>query len=796
MPHPNRHHKTLELDKVLALLATHAGCAASRALIADIAPAATLRDARRLLAQTVDAHSLASRFGAPSVHGLTDCVELLERARVGAILSMGELLRVGVLLRIARSLESWRRQNAEPTTLDSFFAQLVSDRALEEEMTAAILSDEELSDRASPALYDIRRKIRAAHQKARDTLDHIVKSAVYQKFLQDQIITMRGGRFVVPVRRECQNEIKGLVHDTSSSGATVFIEPMAVVEQNNAIRELEGDERDEITCILMGFSERVGRQSELLIGCWHALLALDVVFAKARLADSMRATVPSLVEEGATVLKKARHPLISSDKVVPIDIAIGGEFDTLVITGPNTGGKTVALKTLGLLTLMAFCGLLLPAADASTVCFCDDVLADIGDEQSIEQSLSTFSGHMTNIVGILRGVRRGSLVLIDELGAGTDPVEGAALAVAVINALRAAGARVAATTHYAELKVYALDTPGVENASCEFDVATLRPTYRLLTGVPGRSNAFAISRRLGLPDNIIEAAKAGVSRENTRFEDVVSGLEAARQELEREKALAEAYRVEALQTRRDAEQMQKDLAGRQELELRKAREEAKSLVENVRFQSRRLLDELEALKKQKDRDDFAATVSDIRATFKSYLRDLEAEADPVRDAAPAEDQNYRLPRPLRAGDAIRLAGIGSEGIVLAPADKEGRVLIQAGVMKTKAHISELRLLETAKTTLGGGAVNTRQAVKNAKKDATASVDLRGMPASEALLTLDRYLDSAMLSGLSGVTVIHGKGTGALRKAVQQHLKAHRGVRSFRAGAHGEGDAGVTIVELK
>ncbi len=793
----NRHYKTLELDKVLALLAEQTGCSGTRELIASMTPEADLAAARRSLARTVDAHSLSNRFGTPSVYGLVPCVSLLERAKVGATLSMGDLLNIGVLLRTGRALLTWRRQAAgEETALDHLFAQLVSDKALEDDLSTAILSEEEMSDHASPNLYDIRRKIRNAHQKARDVLDRMVRSTTYQKYLQEAIITIRNGRFVVPVRKEYQNEVKGLVHDTSSSGATVFVEPMTVVEQNNAIRELEGLEREEISRILLDFSERIGLQSDYLISSYQALLELDLCFAKSRLADRMRATVPTLVEEGQTNLKKARHPLIDREKIVPIDIMIGGEFDTMVITGPNTGGKTVALKTLGLLALMARCGLMLPVADGSSVCFYRQVLADIGDEQSIEQSLSTFSGHMTNIVEILKQADEHSLVLIDELGAGTDPVEGAALAVAIIDRLRSLGAKIAATTHYAEIKLYALETPGVENASCEFDVATLRPTYRLLIGVPGRSNAFAISQRLGLPEEIIEAAKQGVSRESARFEDVVSGLEETRQELEREREQVRRYRREAEEARQKAAQMQKNLEQRQELELRKAREEAKSLVENVRFQSRQLLDELEALKKQKDREDFSATVSDVRTTFKSYLRDLEDTADPIARQTKKQQENYRLPRPLKPGDTVRLVDLGSEGVVLSAADKGGNVLVQAGIMKTKVNQNSLRLIEKPKATIQGGTVNTRQAVRSAKENATSSVDLRGMMAEEALMELDRYIDTAVLSSIHSITIVHGKGTGALRKAVQQHLRSHRNVRSYRAGVYGEGDAGVTIAELK
>jgi len=790
----NKHHKTLELDKILALLAEHAGGAETRNLALAIQPAATLSEAKSLLALTVDANSLSARHGTPSI-ALPGCAEILQQARVGAVLSMRDLLDISRLLSVARSLGSWKRQTGgAPSSLDGLFEFLFADKNLEDDLTSAILSEEEMADRASSELYDIRRKIRQAHAKARDILDKIIRSSTYQKYLQEQLVTIRSGRFVVPVRAEYRNEIKGLTHDTSSSGATVFVEPMSVVEQNNAIRELEGKERQEISRILVEFSARIGEQSELLLGSYQALLELDLIFAKSRLADKMKASVPVFTESGPTYLKKARHPLIDAQKIVPIDILIGGDFDTLVITGPNTGGKTVALKTLGLLTLMACCGLMLPVSDESTVRFYSQVLADIGDEQSIEQSLSTFSGHMTNIVSILEIVDENSLVLMDELGAGTDPVEGAALAVAIIERLRAAGAKIAATTHYAEIKMYALQTPGVENASCEFDIATLRPTYRLLIGVPGRSNAFAISERLGLPTPIIEAARSGISRENTRFEDVVSGLEETRRQLEFERDQVEKYRREAAYAREQAEKIRETTEAQKELELRKAREEARSMVEQVRFQSGRLLDELETLKKQKDKADFSAAVSDTRSIFKSYLSDLENMADPV--VKKQEDENYRLPRPLKAGDPVKLAEFGSQGTVIAPADPDGYVQVQAGVLKTKVHQKKLRLVETPKSTIGGGTVSTRQAIKSVAQDASSSVSLRGMPIDEALMELDRYIDSCLLAGIGSVTIIHGKGTGALRNAVRQRLRSHKNVRTFRAGTYGEGEAGVTIAELK
>lgn len=791
----NRHQRSLELDKILDMLAERCGCEDTKTMAREITPCGTYREAVRLLQCTADAHALSNRFGTPSIYGVRPCRDAVGRARAGGVLSMRELLDVGYILKTARSLIQWKRQSdEEETALDYIFSQLDSHKPLEEEISNAILSEDEIADHASPELADIRRKIRVAHQRARDQLDKMIRSTTTQKYLQEQIVTIRNGRFVVPVRAEYRNEIKGLVHDTSSSGATLFVEPMAVVEQNNAIRELESKERHEIDRILRELSAHVGESADLLLDNYDMILLLDLYFAKSRLADQMRASVPILTDMGETRLKKARHPLIAGEKIVPIDIHIGGEFGTLVITGPNTGGKTVALKTLGLLTCMAMCGLMLPVADESTVCYYGRVLADIGDEQSIEQSLSTFSGHMTNIVQILHEADAGTLVLIDELGAGTDPVEGAALAVAIIDELRRRGAKVAATTHYAEIKMYALQTEGVENASCEFDVATLRPTYRLLIGVPGRSNAFAISERLGLPGAVIEAAKAQVSHENARFEDVVSGLEETRQQLEREKAAAEHYKLEAANAKREAENIQQTLESRIETEMAKAREKARGIVEQVKFQSDQLLSELDALKKQKDRDDFSATVSDVKSTFRSYLRDLEDKADPVvKKKGPV----YRLPRKLKRGDRVFISDFNAEGTVLKDQDNSGYVQVQTGILKTKVKTTSLRLVDDGKkVTVDGGAVSARTVVSSAKGDTRPELDLRGMDSGEALLELERYIDGAVLSGLPSVTIIHGKGTGALRTAVQNRLRRHKSVKSFRLGAYGEGEAGVTIAELK
>ncbi|MFV0400504.1 MAG: endonuclease MutS2 [Oscillospiraceae bacterium] len=792
-PPQERHFRALELDKVLALCATLAICDETKARIPALRPGETFRDASRLMDQTTAAHSLSNRFGNPGISAVAPCREQVARARVGAMLSMRELLNIAGLLRCARILITWRRQaENEVTALDPFFEALTSNQSLEEDIKDAILSEDEIADNASPALSDIRRKIRIANQKARENLERITRSSTYSKYLQEQIVTIRNGRFVVPVRSEYRQEIPGLVHDTSSSGATLFVEPMSVVEQNNQIRELEGAQQDEINRILQAFTDRVAQNGDLLLSDYGIIIDLDEVFAKSRLADKMRAGVPVLVEEGETILKKARHPLIDSGKIVPIDIRIGGDFDTLVITGPNTGGKTVALKTLGLFTLMALCGLMLPCADGSTVCFYEKVLADIGDEQSIEQSLSTFSGHMTNIVSILEQADSEALVLIDELGAGTDPVEGAALAVAILSRLRRQGAKIAATTHYAEIKMYALQTEGVENASCEFDVATLRPTYRLLIGTPGRSNAFAISERLGLPHDVIETAQRQVSAEDQQFEDVVSSLEQARQELEKEKDTAQRLRREAAAAKREATDKRRKIDEEREKILLQAREQARSMVAQVKFQSDELMTELEKLRKEKSKE---MSLAGVRGELRGKMDQLDSMANPIVEKSKS---NYKLPRPLKRGDVVFLNDFGTEGTVTSPPDSKGYLRVQAGILETKVKVGSVRLVDQSdkKATLNGGSVRSKGVVASAKENASSEVDLRGLESGEAILELRQYLDNAALSGYKTVTIIHGKGTGALRSAVHQYLRGNKAVDSFRLGTYGEGEAGVTIAELK
>ena len=784
----DKHQKALELDKILDLVAAECGCPDAGDLARALAPADTAAQVRHLLEETDAAFVLMAKFGSPSFSGLKNVTNALRRAQAGGGLGPRELLDVAGTLRAIRGLAQWHERGAGmKNALTGRFEVLSPNKYLEEKIFTAILSEEEVADAASPALADIRRKIRAASARARERLDRLIRSAAHQKYLREAIVTQRGGRYVVPVKLEYRSEVPGLVHDTSASGQTVFIEPMSVVEANNEIRVLENDEREEIARILLELSGEVGGFADGIVESYGYAVQLDLIFAKAQTAYRMKAVAPEIDSQGRTVLRQARHPLIPKEAVVPTDISLGVEFDTLIITGPNTGGKTVALKTIGLLTLMAACGLMIPAGEGSRVGVFRRVLADIGDEQSIEQSLSTFSAHMTNLIGILAVADEDSLVLVDELGAGTDPVEGAALAAAIIEELRGKGAKLACTTHYAELKAYALRTPGVENGSCEFDVATLRPTYRLLIGVPGRSNAFAISRRLGLADHIVDRAGELVSREDSEFERVVGTLEESRRKLEDEFEASRSAAAQAAQSAYRAEQARQEAEAQAKREIDQAKREAAMIVRKTRQRADALLDELEDLRKRRNKDLSAQR----RAQLRAGLRDLENASDPV---LPQRDDGYRLPRALAPGDRVRILGIDTPATVLE-AQKDGQVLVQAGIVKTRVDVKDLRLLE------GERAPQPQRPQRTVTRsvsppEASASLDLRGMSSEEALLEVDAFLDRLSRGNLQQATIIHGKGTGVLRAAVQQYLRRHPLVKSFRLGTYGEGESGVTIVELK
>jgi MutS2 family protein len=786
-----KHYRALELDKIRKLLAAETACEDAAELALQLTPSVSLSEVQRLLADTDEAFTLMARFGAPSFGGLYNMTNSLRRAEAGGTLNMAELLRIAGVLRTLRGIVDWRSKSAGvKSCLDWRFDSLMPNKYLEDRIYGAILSEEEMSDNASVQLASIRRKIRSASSRVREQLDKMIRSTLYQKYLQDPIVTMRGGRFVVPVKAEFRGEIAGLVHDTSSSGATVFVEPMGVVEANNEVRVLQSQEQAEIERILAELSAETGNFSSGIISGYRAAVELNLIFGKANLGYKMKASLPAVNDKGKILLKKARHPLIDKNRVVPTDIELGIHFDTLVITGPNTGGKTVSLKTVGLLTLMAMCGLMLPVAENSEISVFHQVLADIGDEQSIEQSLSTFSAHMTNIIRIIGQADENSLILLDELGAGTDPVEGAALAMAILEALRKKGARVAATTHYAELKAYALQTDGVENACCEFDVQTLRPTYRLLIGVPGRSNAFAISLRLGMEEEIVERAKELVSSENTRFEDVVQSLETSRQKLEGERTKAEQAHLEAVRAQKEAQEIRSSIQAEADKEIEKARQQASELVSRTRGQIDALLNEMEELKKQQNK----TLSAEQKARLKAGLRVLEETADPIHGRK--EEGPYVLPRPLQVGDTVLLYDIDKQGTVLQlPEGNNQNVLVQAGIIQTRVPLSNLRLVQEKKGKEKRRTV-TRNVTGRAQAKVTTELDLRGQTTEEAIMNVDRFIDSALLSGIEQLTVIHGKGTGALRAAVQQHLKRHPSVRSYRLGVFGEGEAGVTIVELK
>ncbi len=789
----NKHYDALELGSVLNMLAQEAASDDAKSKVAELVPAAEIGEAELLLSQTEDAFSLIARFGGPSFSGLKNVNNAVSRAAAGGELNTSELLSIAGTLRAVRSLYEWYGHcSSVGTKLDFFFDSITVNKYLEEKIFSSILSEDEIADRASDELYEIRRKMRAKSNSVREKLDSIIHSTHYQKFLQEPIVTQRSGRYVVPVKAEHRSDVPGLVHDMSSSGATVFIEPVSVVDANNEIKILESREREEIRRILFELSAEAGNFSESIKCSYESAVMLDLIFAKARLAYKMKASRPLLNKNGYIDLKKARHPLLDPKKAVPVDISLGGEYDTLVITGPNTGGKTVSIKTIGLLTLMAMCGLLIPAADRSEISVFEKILVDVGDEQSIQQNLSTFSSHMVNIIEIMKETNENSLVLIDELGAGTDPVEGAALAVAIIEKLRSKGAKIAATTHYAELKAYALETPGVTNGSCEFDVETLRPTYRLLIGVPGRSNAFAISEHLGMDKSVIDEAKRLVGSENKSFESVLEKLEETRRELENEKEKAQRAVETADKMKRKA-QSEKDRAAQLvNNELEKAKREAEKIISSAKRQSADFLLRLDQLKKEADASNAAQTARKTRREIKNRLGEMEETVNPRR-LADAWDEDYKLPRPVVPGDAVIIRSIG-EGEVLEVG--KSNVLVQSGMLKTRVKMSDLMLTKKKEPPKQSKPAVLYRTTSKTDSDISSEIDLRGKTVDEALHELTLFLDKCVLLNMHEIRIIHGKGTGALRAAVQQELRHHKNIADFRLGVYGEGESGVTIAHLK
>ena len=792
----NKYYKKLELDKILELLAeqTYSDACHDKAL--KLSPSFDENEIRGELQKTSDAFTLSAKFGTPRFRKIKDLSFSLRRSKSGSALSFRELLDVADILRETNMLCDWFSQcESMENSLSDYFRELYPIKDLEQRISESIISEEEMSDAASPELASIRKRIVRQGMNIREQLDKLIKSRSTQKFLQEAIVTMRDGRYVVPVRSEYKNEVAGLVHDTSATGQTFFIEPMSVVEANNEIRVLKSREQAEIERITQELSAKVGENADSIANNFRVAQILELYFAKANLGAKMRGAAARIVSEPRVSLHQARHPLIDQNIVVPISVELGGAYSSLMITGPNTGGKTVAIKTIGLLTLMTMCGLMIPAGDGSEIGIFGGIYVDIGDEQSIEQSLSTFSSHMVNIVKILSMADDRSLVLIDELGSGTDPVEGAALAVSVLSTLREQGAKVAATTHYQEVKMYALQTEGVENASCEFDVNTLKPTYRLVVGVPGKSNAFAISQRLGMPEDVIDRAKELVSTENQRFEQVVDALEKSRQELEALRESAAISERNAKMTESELKQKLSDLEQQKEKELESARQRAQSIVEETRFRSNQLLNELEELKKTRDREALRQGLGNAKGKVNSTLNKMQDDANPV---VQRHLDNYVLPRPLKAGDTVMLADTKKEGVLMTVPNMSGVCYVQVGMMKIKTNQKNLRLVENKKkqqTKSVGGSVR-KQVTSNMNRRGGMELDIRGMMSDEGVMEVERFIDGAQLSGISTVVIIHGKGTGALRAAVQQSLKTNPAVKSYRQGAYGEGEAGVTVVELK
>ena len=782
--------QTLELPRVLEMLAAQAVTEEGKERCRNLRPLTDADDVQRRLDETSAALSMIVLRGTPALSGVRPVAASLQRAEMGGALNTRELLDIAALLRSARSAKEYAagEGNAAKTCIDHLFASLTPNRFLEDKISGSILSEEEIADAASPELADIRRHIRASASKVRDILQKLISSS-QSKYLQESIITMRSGRYVVPVKSEYKNEVPGLVHDVSGSGGTFFIEPMGVVKTNNELRELQAREEKEIERILRELSAECAAHREDIAQDYDLLVMLDCIFARAKLSGKLRCSSPRLGKTGIE-LRRARHPLLDPAKAVPNDLRLGGDFDTLVITGPNTGGKTVTLKTIGLLTLMAQCGLHIPVDGDSSVMVFDHVLADIGDEQSIAQSLSTFSSHMVNIVGILEQCGPGSLILFDELGAGTDPVEGAALAAAVIEESRKRGALVAATTHYAELKVYAMTTPGVENASCEFDVETLAPTYKLLIGVPGKSNAFAISRRLGLPQSIIDQAAARIDAENVRFEDVLTQLDRQRQEMEQERDKARKLRREMEESAKTAREYRERLEKERAKAVEKAQAEARAIIQEARDTADQVFAELNDMRRRQEKEASWQEQNERRAGLRHKLNQAEDAlgSGPDQPAPPPT-------RPAKAGDTVELVKMGTKATVIA-VNKDGSLQLQAGILKINAKQDEVRVTEGDDGKKQAAKIVQRAEHKLRSLGASPEVDLRGMMSDEAILALDRFLDTAVMAKLTEVTIIHGKGTGAVRKAVRDHLKRSRYVKSFRPGRYGEGEDGVTVAELR
>lgn len=793
----NKYYYTLELHKILEMLSEQAANEETKNMISRLEPESNLEKVKRELKKTEDAFDLSVKFGTPPFYNFKDVRGSLKRAQSGASLSLRELLDIAYMLKQIRGLSDYHASCTDTETcLDELFGELSPNKWLEDKIQNAILSEDEIADTASAELANIRRKIAQAGIRIRESLDKMIRSSEVQKSLMENIITVRDGRYVLPVRSEYKGNVKGIVHAASATGSTLFIEPEAVVEANNDIRVLQGREQEEIERIIAELSSDCAACAEAMINDYLVCAELNLYFAKSNLGAKMHGCIPEISDDGVIDLKKARHPLIDPQKVVPVDISIGRDYNALIVTGPNTGGKTVLLKTAGLLSAMAMCGMMVPASDGTHLSVFDHILVDIGDMQSIEQNLSTFSSHMSNVVSIIKTANEHSLILIDELGSGTDPVEGAALAVSIIEDLMSKGSRLLVTTHYQELKMFALETDNVENASCEFDIKTLLPTYRIIIGSPGKSNAFSISSKLGIPSDIISKAKALVSDDNRRFEEVVAQLEASRRALDRQNTELANMKKEQKELIEQLNKQQEEFEAKKDEEFEKARVQAMRIVENCRLQSDKLLEELAEIRKERNKEEFEKRTSAAKSMSRSSLDKMYNEANPVRKK---NEQEYKPPRPFRQGDRVLVVDIGKKGILAGTPDANGNVFVQVGIMKTKTNVSRLRLSEEEKVTVDGkrrGNVSKAKVSSKTERRGSLELDIRGYAVDEGILEVDKFIDNSVLLNAGIVTIIHGKGTGLLRQGIQRHLKSHPSVRSFRNGVFGEGEDGVTIVELK
>ena len=785
--------QTLEFNKILESLSQYAVTDIAKDLALKLDVSDNIKKVNLMQEETAQACTLVTKKGNPPIYCTSDVRPALKRAQRQGVLSLGELYSVAKLLKTSRAIKSYPDDIA-CDALDEHFEALYEDRRLERRIFDVVIDDETMADDASPELSDIRRKIRNTNNKVKDILQSMITSQSYSKYLQEQIVTMRGDRYVIPVKSEYKGEVKGILHDTSSTGATLFIEPVQVVDANNEIRSLLSKEKEEIDRILSELTDEVAQVSKLVKMTFDIICELDLIFAKAKLALKTDSYRPVLSDDGYIDLKKARHPLLDSSSVVPTDIRLGKEFDTLVITGPNTGGKTVVLKTLGLFTLMAQAGLHIPAKEGSVISVFKNIFADIGDEQSIEQSLSTFSAHMVNIVDILSKVDDSSLCLFDELGAGTDPIEGASLAVSILERVRSLGAKSAATTHYSELKMYALSTDRVENASCEFDVETLRPTYKLLIGIPGKSNAFAISKKLGLDDDIIDYAKNHIAAENVKFEDILSSLEKTRVELQAEKDKAKAYKKDTEKLRADTANTNRLLRDKTDKIIERARMEAKEILDDAKSEADELLKQIREIQK---RSDFKEAADAAMRARQKLNEKAKKNSEKLSDSMFKSNVSFKPPKTVKLGDDVEIVKMGQKGVVVAEPDDKGDIMVKVGIMKIKSNLSDIRLVNAPKN---DGAKKTRRNYSGSEVSKTMSlsseIDVRGETVDTACMMIDKFLSDAIISSLSQVRIVHGKGTGMLRTGIHRYLKTLSYVKSYRLGVFGEGDSGVTIVELK